>query len=176
MTVELLTSEAEARSWIGATFAPNERQWAQLERFAAMLVEENARQNLIAASTVSTLWVRHIADSAQLLALDDAGEGLWIDLGSGPGLPGLVVAILSPRPMLLVESRRRRCDFLRAVTGELDLAHVEVVESAARTHRAASRRDDQRAGLCAARQADRLIHAFFHRIDAVAAAKGAKCS
>ncbi len=101
MTVELLTSEAEARSWIGATFAPNERQWAQLERFAAMLVEENARQNLIAASTVSTLWVRHIADSAQLLALDDAGEGLWIDLGSGPGLPGLVVAILSPRPMLL---------------------------------------------------------------------------
>ena len=111
MTVELLTSEAEARSWIGATFAPNERQWAQLERFAAMLVEENARQNLIAASTVSTLWVRHIADSAQLLALDDAGEGLWIDLGSGPGLPGLVVAILSPRPMLLVESRRRRCDF-----------------------------------------------------------------
>lgn len=129
MTVELLTSEAEARSWIGATFAPNERQWAQLERFAAMLVEENARQNLIAASTVSTLWVRHIADSAQLLALDGAIEGLWIDLGSGPGLPGLVVAILSPRPMLLVESRRRRCDFLRAVTGELDLAHVEVVEA-----------------------------------------------
>ncbi len=175
MTVELLTSEAEARSWIGATFAPNERQWAQLERFAAMLVEENARQNLIAASTVSTLWVRHIADSAQLLALDDAGEGLWIDLGSGPGLPGLVVAILSPRPMLLVESRRRRCDFLRAVTGELDLAHVEVVE-APLERIAPPRRDDQRAGLCAARQADRLIHAFFHRIDAVAAAKGAKCS
>ncbi|WP_263587950.1 16S rRNA (guanine(527)-N(7))-methyltransferase RsmG [Sphingopyxis sp. GC21] len=129
MTVELLTSEAEARSWIGAAFAPTDQQWAQLDRFAAMLVEENAQQNLIAASTIPTLWVRHIADSAQLLGLDDAGEGLWIDLGSGPGLPGLVIAILSPRPMLLVESRRRRCDFLRAVAGELNLAHVEVVEA-----------------------------------------------
>ncbi len=67
MTVELLTSEAEARSWIGAAFAPTEQQWAQLDRFAAMLVEENAQQNLIAASTIPTLWVRHIADSAQLL-------------------------------------------------------------------------------------------------------------
>lgn len=95
-----------------------------------MLVAENERQNLIAASTIPTLWVRHIADSAQLLALDTRdGDGLWIDLGSGPGLPGLVVAILSERPMLLVESRRRRCDFLRAVVAELTLGHVEVAEA-----------------------------------------------
>jgi 16S rRNA (guanine527-N7)-methyltransferase len=125
----LLASEEQARGWIGDAFAPTARQWERLDRFAAMLVEENERQNLIAASTIPSLWVRHIADSAQLLAFDRTGDGLWIDLGSGPGLPGLVVAILSGRPMLLVESRRRRCEFLRAVAAELDLTHVEVAEA-----------------------------------------------
>jgi 16S rRNA (guanine527-N7)-methyltransferase len=127
---EILDSEDAARAWIGTTFAPTTDQWAKLDRFAKMLVAENAQQNLIAASTIPTIWVRHIADSAQLLSFDSReSEGLWIDLGSGPGLPGLVVAILSTRPMLLVESRKRRCDFLRAVAGELDLKHVEVVEA-----------------------------------------------
>jgi 16S rRNA (guanine527-N7)-methyltransferase len=126
---ELLVSEDDARRWIGEAFSPTPEQWARLERFAAMLIAENDRQNLIAASTIASLWVRHIADSAQLLALDDDGEGLWIDLGSGPGLPGLVVAILSERPMLLVESRKRRCDFLRSVASELALTHVEVAEA-----------------------------------------------
>lgn len=126
---DLLTSEAEARAWIDAAFAPTAEQRARLDRFAALLVAENERQNLIAASTIPHLWVRHIADSAQLLALDHGRDGLWLDLGSGPGLPGLVIAILSPRPVLLVESRKRRCDFLRAVAGDLGLDHVEVAES-----------------------------------------------
>lgn len=127
---EFLAGEEEARAWIGNAFAPTAGQWQRLDRFAEMLVAENAAQNLIAASTIPTLWVRHIADSAQLLALDAReGDGLWIDLGSGPGLPGLVVAILSDRPMLLVESRKRRCDFLRAVAADLLLTHVEVAES-----------------------------------------------
>ena len=125
----ILASEDEARGWIAKAFAPSAAQWARLERFAAMLVDENDRQNLIAASTIPILWVRHIADSAQLLALDRDGEGLWVDLGSGAGLPGLVVAILSERPMLLVESRKRRCEFLRDVVGELGLDHVEVAEA-----------------------------------------------
>ncbi len=128
--VPTLTGEESARAWIGEAFAPTPDQWAQLDRFVDMLVAENAQQNLIAASTIPTIWVRHIADSTQLLSLDTReGDGLWIDLGSGPGLPGLVVAILSARPMLLVESRKRRCDFLRAVAAELDLKHVEVAEA-----------------------------------------------
>ena len=126
---ELLKDERAARGWLTQEFAPSAEQRAQLERFVAMLVAENDRQNLIAASTIPTIWVRHIADSAQLLALDTEGEGLWVDLGSGPGLPGLVVAILSARPMLLVESRRRRCDFLRAAVAELGLGHVEIAEA-----------------------------------------------
>lgn len=125
-----LNSEEAARDWIAATFAPSADQWARLEQFATMLVAESAQQNLIAASTIPTMWVRHIADSAQLLALDARdGDGLWFDFGSGAGLPGLVVAILSERPIALIESRKRRCDFLRAVIGELALAHVEVIEA-----------------------------------------------
>ncbi|WP_082660477.1 16S rRNA (guanine(527)-N(7))-methyltransferase RsmG [Sphingopyxis sp. H050] len=125
----LLNDEGAARDWLERAFAPSAEQWARLERFAAMLIVENDQQNLIAASTIPTLWVRHIADSAQLLALDAGRDGLWIDLGSGPGLPGLVVAILSPRPMLLVESRKLRCEFLRRVAVDLDLKHVEVAEA-----------------------------------------------
>ncbi|MBL9069914.1 MAG: 16S rRNA (guanine(527)-N(7))-methyltransferase RsmG [Sphingopyxis sp.] len=127
--IALLDSEESARAWIDEVLSPTVRQWAQLDRFAKMLIAENDRQNLIAASTIPTLWVRHVADSAQLLVLDWARDGLWIDLGSGPGLPGLVVAILSDRPLLLVESRKRRCDFLRAVAAELDLSHAEVAEA-----------------------------------------------
>jgi 16S rRNA (guanine527-N7)-methyltransferase len=129
IALNILENEAEVRAWVEGALAPTALQWARLERFAAMLVAENDRQNLIAASTIPDLWVRHLADSAQLLALDREGEGLWIDLGSGPGLPGLVVAILSERPMLLVESRKLRCEFLRAVVDALDLAHVEVAEA-----------------------------------------------
>jgi 16S rRNA (guanine527-N7)-methyltransferase len=129
IALNILENEAEVRAWVEGALAPTALQWARLERFAAMLVSENDRQNLIAASTIPDLWVRHLADSAQLLALDREGEGLWIDLGSGPGLPGLVVAILSERPMLLVESRKLRCEFLRAVADTLDLAHVEVAEA-----------------------------------------------
>ena len=127
--IALLDGVESARAWIDEVLSPTVRQWAQLDRFAKMLIAENDRQNLIAASTIPTLWVRHVADSAQLLALDRARDGLWIDVGSGPGLPGLVVAILRDRPLLLVESRRRRCDFLRAVTAELDLSHAEVAEA-----------------------------------------------
>jgi len=128
--IETLDSEEAARGWMDEVFAPTRDTWAKLDRFVDMLVAENAQQNLIAVSTIPTIWVRHIADSAQLLSLDTLdGDGLWIDLGSGPGLPGLVVAILSARPMLLVESRKRRCDFLRAVVSDLGLTHVEVAEA-----------------------------------------------
>lgn len=130
MSVELLDNEDAARDWMGEAFAPTADQWKQLERFVDMLIAESAQQNLIASSTIPTMWVRHIADSAQLLSFDTRdGDGLWIDLGSGAGLPGLVVAILSARPILLVESRKRRCDFLRTVAAELCLANVEVVEA-----------------------------------------------
>ncbi len=126
-----LDGEAAAREWLASQFNPTARTWAQLEQFAKLLVTENDQQNLIAASTVPHFWVRHIVDSAQLLTFDRRdGEGVWLDLGSGPGLPGLVVAILSERNVWLVESRKRRSGFLNDAVAALELgSRVRVVES-----------------------------------------------
>ena len=84
------------------------------------------RQNLISASTLETVWERHIADSAQLVPLAAKGAS-WADLGSGAGLPGLVVAILTGDPMTLIEPRRLRVEFLRTAVERLGLANVTVV-------------------------------------------------
>lgn len=122
MTLAAIGDEGTARAWLTANFAPSVQAWARLDRYAALLVAASGTQNLVAASTLPTLWPRHIADSAQLLCHDPHdGDGLWLDLGSGAGLPGLVVAILTRRPVLLVESRALRCQFLDHVIAELDL-------------------------------------------------------
>lgn len=92
----------------------------KLERYAALIREENERQNLVSRSTLETLWDRHIVDSAQLVRYGDAA-GSWLDIGSGAGLPGLVIACLVSGPVTLVEPRRLRAEFLQRAAAELDL-------------------------------------------------------
>lgn len=119
-----VTTVADARAWIAALPAVSRETLDRLEAYATLLRDESARQNLVAASTLpdDALWTRHMLDSAQLLQFCSGAERSWVDLGSGPGLPGLVVAILAPDiRMTLVESRRLRADFLRHVVGELGL-------------------------------------------------------
>jgi 16S rRNA (guanine527-N7)-methyltransferase len=92
----------------------------RLTRYAELLTHWQARTNLVAPSTLPALWSRHFADSAQLAALAPTAR-LWLDLGSGAGFPGLVVAILAGRPdfhMHLVESNRKKCAFLAEVARE----------------------------------------------------------
>lgn len=134
----LLTDETLARDWIGALPGVSRETLDRLDRFTTLLTEEAGRQNLVAASTLgSALWVRHLADSAQLLPLAPPSGGHWIDLGSGAGLPGLVIAILAPHwHVTLVESRRLRCDFLRAAVADLGLdAQVTVAQRRVEVHR-----------------------------------------
>ncbi len=100
----------------------------RLERFVALLTEESQRQNLIATSTMHDLWERHIVDGAQLLSLVEPG-GEWLDIGSGAGLPGFVLAILSTDPITLVEPRRLRVEFLEKVRSDLLLDHVTIAGS-----------------------------------------------
>ena len=134
----LIADEAQTRAWIATLPDVSRETLDRLERFAALLTEEAERQNLVAASTLGpALWVRHFADSAQLLPLAPSSGGRWIDLGSGAGLPGVVIAILVPHwHMTLVESRRLRCDFLRAVVAELGLdLQVTVAQQRVESHR-----------------------------------------
>lgn len=134
-------TEEQAKDWIARHCNVSRETWAKLERYVELLREGMNSQNLIAESTWTSVWARHIADSAQLLPLSGrADTGRWLDLGSGAGLPGIVTAILSNRPMLLVESRRLRVEFLQDVVERLHLTHVEVfggrVEQVAAQHAA----------------------------------------
>lgn len=98
----------------------------RLDEFVALLLLENDQQNLISRSTVETVWQRHILDSAQLLRFGPAG-GRWLDIGSGAGLPGIVLATLGVSGITLVEPRRLRTDFLQRCVDQLDLRNAEVI-------------------------------------------------
>ncbi|KKC26530.1 16S rRNA (guanine(527)-N(7))-methyltransferase RsmG [Sphingomonas sp. SRS2] len=114
-------TEDDARAWI-ADHVPRETM-AKLETLVGLILDEMPRQNLIAASTAEHIWARHIVDSAQLVALAPTNIERWIDLGSGAGFPGIVVALMLPAlRMTLVESRRKRIEFLQHLVDSLGIA------------------------------------------------------
>jgi 16S rRNA (guanine527-N7)-methyltransferase len=123
-----IVDEEASRAWLGALPGVSRETIEQLERFAALTHAASAEQNLVAASTLGpAFWARHIVDSAQLLPLvpDSLARsgGKWVDLGSGAGMPGLVIAILSPQwHVTLVESRRLRCAHLAHMVDALALS------------------------------------------------------
>jgi len=96
----------------------------RLDRFVVRFLETQRHTNLVGPSTVPELWTRHIADSLQLLDLASAAR-VWLDLGSGGGFPGLVLACaLADREggmVHLVESTAKKAAFLRDVASELAL-------------------------------------------------------
>jgi 16S rRNA (guanine527-N7)-methyltransferase len=86
---------------------------ARLDAYAALLWQWSARINLVGASTLPDLWRRHFLDSAQLFPLVPAAAQSLVDLGSGAGFPGLVLAIIGVPGVELIESDARKCAFLR---------------------------------------------------------------
>jgi len=119
-------TEEEAREWIDTRFGVP--RGTLLADFATLLGVESQKQNLISAASFAELWVRHFVDSAQLIPQASEAEGAWVDVGSGAGLPGLVVAILTDRPVILVEPRGRRVEFLRNCAEDLGIAARVTVE------------------------------------------------
>ena len=93
----------------------------KLNSYVALLQEESGRQNLVSAATLDNVWDRHIADSAQLVRYAPSENCSWIDIGSGAGLPGIVIACLVGGTVTLVEPRRLRADFLHKCVESLDL-------------------------------------------------------
>ncbi len=119
--------EAEAKTWLSTTFDVSRETLDRIEMLVALLTEENTRQNLMSAASLADIWSRHIVDSAQLLRLADDWPGQWMDLGSGGGLPGLVLGCLDPnKRIILVESRRLRFEWLMRAADALRLSHVTV--------------------------------------------------
>ena len=122
--------EPEARSWVARSCNVPRETMARLDAFTALLREENKRQNLVSSGSLDRIWLRHIADSVQLLRFAPSPDASWVDLGSGAGFPGLIVALLHQGPVTLVEERRLRADFLARAAESLGVT-VEIVASKA---------------------------------------------
>jgi len=125
----IIDSEAAAKDWLAGRLGIGHDAMERLEVLAELLLVENSRQNLIAGGTVPHLWQRHISDSAQLLAVprETIPDGTWLDLGTGAGFPGLVIAAIQPqRRVVLVDSRRLRTVWLERTALALELDNVEV--------------------------------------------------
>ncbi len=100
--------------------------YERLDVFARELLKWNRKINLVSRASEAHLWMRHIADSAQIWHLAGASSGRWVDLGSGGGLPGLVVAAFAADEtpglsVVLVESDQRKSAFLRSAARLMDL-------------------------------------------------------
>lgn len=111
---------------IGRALSAKEHK--QFQEYAALLRQWNPKINLVAPSTLTQLEDRHILDSAQLLPHLPAGEALDVlDVGSGAGLPGLILAILAPQHRFtLAERDQRKCAFLHMAAYTLGLSNVTV--------------------------------------------------
>ena len=92
--------------------------------YVQRLARESHRQNLVSISSLERVWPRHILDSAQLARFEPHPGASWVDIGSGAGLPGIVLACLVEGPVTLVEPRRLRAQFLQKVVDELALNAV----------------------------------------------------
>lgn len=122
VAIELAADREEAM----AMFDVSRETLARLDRFVALLLMWQRRINLISPLTIPSLWTRHVADSLQLLqlapALPHAKPPIWLDLGSGGGFPGIVIACaLAEVPgacVHLVESNMKKAAFLREAVRE----------------------------------------------------------
>ncbi len=126
----MIADEQGARAWVAQLPQADALAMERLERLAMLLAEENQRQNLVSAASLGEVWHRHIADSAQLLSHvpRETLTGPWLDLGSGAGFPGLVIACLLPHlEVCMVESRARRIAWLSHASESLGLDRVKVI-------------------------------------------------
>jgi 16S rRNA (guanine527-N7)-methyltransferase len=106
----------------------------RLEVYVQRVRSANSDQNLVSASTLDNVWERHILDSAQLVRFEPRPGASWLDIGSGAGLPGIVIALLVEGPVELVEPRRLRAAFLEGnvaalekITGRFDAITARAV-------------------------------------------------
>lgn len=114
-----------------AGIAVSRETMERLEKFASLLIKWNPAINLVARSTIEDLWERHLVDSVQLARFLEHQPESWLDLGSGGGLPGLVLSIVasekSPETKFdLVDSDQRKCTFLRQAVRELGLQNARI--------------------------------------------------
>ncbi|MEO6152455.1 MAG: 16S rRNA (guanine(527)-N(7))-methyltransferase RsmG [Croceibacterium sp.] len=124
----MIVTEEQARAFCANRLSPLAME--RLDHLSAALREESTRQNLVSTDSLDNVWVRHFADSAQLVDFGPRETGPWVDLGSGAGFPGLVLAIAQPGvDTVLIESRKRRVEWLMRCVHDLQLANCRILGS-----------------------------------------------
>jgi len=109
-----------------------------LKRYENYLIKSNKLLNLIGKSTINQIWLRHFLDSSQVIDFIDKNTKNLIDLGSGAGFPGLIIAILAKDRKIslkvkLIEKSPKKASFLREIVNYLNL-NVEVLNINALTY------------------------------------------
>ena len=107
----------------------------RLRTHVAALERWRQKMNLVSAKSFEDVWRRHVLDSAQLAALIPPGAENIVDMGSGAGFPGLVLAAVIPARVILIESNARKCAFLRQAAREMgvgaEIVHGRIEDAAA---------------------------------------------
>ena len=129
----------EANAWIYRELNVSRETFAALARFADLVAHEAKKQNLVSAATLDVFWVRHILDSAQLIKMARSYLGdatlRWVDVGSGAGIPGVIIAIVTAQPIVLIEPRAQRARFLAETVETLRLGYAEVFQGIVQSFR-----------------------------------------
>ena len=93
----------------------------KLSAYVDLLLKWNSKINLISKNTVDEVWIRHILDSAQIIKYIEDKSYRVLDVGSGAGLPGIILSILGVENITLVDSDQRKCSFLLEAARLLNL-------------------------------------------------------
>ena len=112
----------------------SEAEFVKLQKFAALLGEWNSKMNLVSKNSILDVWSRHILDSAQLINYIPANVKHLVDIGSGAGFPGVVLAILLAQrnpsaKITLIESITKKTVYLKDVCEKLQLKNVEIINN-----------------------------------------------
>ena len=99
--------------------------YEKLEIFNETLIKWQKSINLVSNSSLKHIWIRHFLDSAQLYNFTKEVQGNILDMGSGAGFPGIILAILGNKNINVVESDQRKCTFMREV-GRLSNTNLEI--------------------------------------------------
>ncbi|HEX8400978.1 MAG TPA: 16S rRNA (guanine(527)-N(7))-methyltransferase RsmG [Allosphingosinicella sp.] len=126
-------TEDEAKALLASRYFVPRETMIRLSNFVELLRTESERQNLIARATFDHIWSRHILDSAQLVEFAPSAR-TWLDLGTGAGFPGLIVAALGEAAVTMVDSRKLRVEFLIRAAETLKLpSHTRIICSRVET-------------------------------------------
>jgi 16S rRNA (guanine527-N7)-methyltransferase len=129
---KIWTAEETSLEKIGDFLDVSRETQEKLDCYVQLLIKWQARINLISSKTLPEIWHRHILDSAQLVSYLPKTPSVILDMGSGAGLPGVILAILTSHQMHLVESDSRKIAFMRTAlreTGTSAILHEQRMET-----------------------------------------------